>query len=194
MTLGVGVLVGFGLSGASFNLVLGAFGKLLPENWRGMAMGAGTAAGSIGQFLFPPIGSMLIESFGWQQTALIFSGVLLLVIPLSVTLATRGTRSEPAKAEPAQSIPQALGEAFRHRSYNLLIIGFFTCGFHLAFITTHMPAYLRDLGLPVWVGGWTLAVIGLANAVGSLSSGWLSAGCRSVTFSPASISDARSSS
>lgn len=173
MTLGMGVLVGFGLSGASFNLVLGAFGKLLPQSWRGMALGAGTAAGSLGQFLFPPVGSMLIESFGWQQTALIFSGVLLLVIPLSVTLATRGTRSEPAKAEPAQSIPQALGEAFRHRSYNLLIIGFFTCGFHLAFITTHMPAYLRDLGLPVWVGGWTLAVIGLANAVGSLSSGWL---------------------
>ncbi len=95
--------------GRSFNLVLGAFGKLLPESWRGMAFGAGTAAGSLGQFLFPPIGSMLIESFGWQQTALIFSGVLLLVIPLSVTLATRGTRSEPAKAEPAAIDPAGIG-------------------------------------------------------------------------------------
>jgi MFS family permease len=74
---------------------------------------------------------------------------------------------------PNQSIAQALAEAFRHRSYVLLVIGFFTCGFQLAFITTHLPAYLKDLGLAASVGGWTLAVIGLANAAGSLGSGWL---------------------
>ena len=193
MTLGAGVLIGFGLSGCSFNLVLGAFGKLLPENWRGMAFGAGTAAGSLGQFLFPPIGNMLIESFGWQQTVLIFAGVLLLVIPLSVALATRGTRRSRRRPSPRQSIRQALGEAFRHRSYVLLVIGFFTCGFQLAFITAHMPAYLSDPGLPAWVGGWTLAVIGLANAVGSLSSGWLcEPHAEALASSPASISAARS--
>ncbi|MCP8938341.1 MFS transporter [Alsobacter sp. SYSU M60028] len=172
MALSAGVLIGFGLSGCSFNLVLGAFGKLLPESWRGMAFGAGTAAGSLGQFLFPPIGSVLIEHLGWQSTSLIFSATILAVVPLSLTLATRGAASATSHG-PSQSVGQAFAEALRHRSYVLLVLGFFTCGFQLAFITSHMPAYLSDLGLPAWVGGWTLAVIGLANAVGSLTSGWL---------------------
>jgi MFS family permease len=174
LTLSAGVLIGFGLSGCSFNLVIGAFGKLLPEKWRGLAFGAGTAAGSLGQFLFPPIGSALIDSIGWQQTTLIFGLIVLLVIPLSVTLATRGTAAASPGQAPAQSIRQAVREALGHQSYVLLVLGFFTCGFQLAFITAHMPAYLRDIGLPAWVGGWTLAVIGLANAVGSLTAGWLS--------------------
>ncbi|MDJ1157798.1 MFS transporter [Chelatococcus sp. SYSU_G07232] len=173
--LGAGVLIGFGLSGCSFNLVLGAFGKLLPENWRPLAFGAGTAAGSFGQFLFPPIGNVLIETLGWQQALVAFAASLLVVLPLSLTLATRGTAAAAAgSAGPGQSIGQALTEAFRHPSYVFLVLGFFTCGFQLAFITAHMPAYLKDTGLPAWVGGWTLAVIGLANAVGSLYAGWLS--------------------
>ncbi len=172
LTLSAGMLIGFGLAGCSFNIVLGAFGKLLPESMRGIAFGAGTAAGSFGQFLFPPIGSALIDTFGWNQTAMIFGLVLLMVLPLSIPLSTRGLGR--AGMGPAQSIPQALSEAFRHPSYVLLVIGFFTCGFQLAFITAHMPAYLRDVGLPAWVGGWTLAVIGLSNAVGSLTAGYLS--------------------
>lgn len=176
--VGAGVLIGFGLSGCSFNLVLGAFGKLLPEKWRPMAFGAGTAAGSFGQFLFPPIGNVLIDSFGWQQALVFFAASVLLVMPLSLALATRpGAGAAPqAGAAPAQSqsIRQALSEAFKHRSYVLLVLGFFTCGFQLAFITAHLPAYLRDAGLSATVGGWTLAVIGLANAFGSLSAGWLS--------------------
>jgi MFS family permease len=176
--LGAGVLIGFGLSGCSFNLVLGAFGKLLPEKWRPMAFGAGTAAGSFGQFLFPPIGNVLIESFGWHLALVIFAASVLLVLPLSLALATRpapggASPSGPAPA-PGQSIRQALSEAFQHRSYVLLVLGFFTCGFQLAFITAHLPAYLKDAGLSAAVGGWTLAVIGLANAFGSLSAGWLS--------------------
>ncbi|WP_460452195.1 MFS transporter [Alsobacter sp. SYSU BS001988] len=173
MTLGAGVLIGFGLSGCSFNLVLGAFGKLLPDRWRGLSFGLGTAAGSFGQFLFPPFGSMLIDSIGWQQTSLIFGLTVLLVVPLSITLATRGNGNS-AGVGPSQSIRQALSEAFRHPSYVLLVIGFFTCGFQLAFVTAHMPAYLKDQNLPAWVGAWTLAIIGLSNAVGSLTSGWLS--------------------
>lgn len=172
MTVGAGVLVGFGLSGCSFNLVLGAFGKLLPEEWRPLAFGAGTAAGSFGQFLFPPIGAVLIENFGWQWALTAFAFSLIAVMPLA--LALRTPRSDQiASSAPKQTIVQALGEAFRHPSYVFLVLGFFTCGFQLAFITTHMPAYLTDAGLPLWVGGWTLAVIGLANAVGSLTSGWL---------------------
>jgi MFS family permease len=176
--LGAGVLIGFGLSGCSFNLVLGAFGKLLPEKWRPMAFGAGTAAGSFGQFLFPPIGNILIESMGWQQALVIFGFSVLLVLPLSLALATRPGSGAATASGPVpvanQSIRQALTEAFQHRSYVLLVLGFFTCGFQLAFITAHLPAYLKDAGLSATVGGWTLAVIGLANAVGSLSAGWLS--------------------
>src|ERR671917_2407946 len=87
--IGAGVLIGFGLAGCSFNLVLGAFGKLLPEQWRPMAFGAGAAAGSFGQFLFPPIGNVLIDSFGWQQSLVVFAVTVLLVMPLSLALATR---------------------------------------------------------------------------------------------------------
>ncbi|MGO4387191.1 MFS transporter [Microvirga sp. 2YAF29] len=176
--MGAGVLIGFGLSGCSFNLVLGAFSKLLPEKWRPMAFGAGTAAGSFGQFLFPPIGNVLIDAVGWQQTLILFAGSILIVLPLSISLATRPNASAGSQGGlqpvPGQSIAQALTEAFRHRSYVLLVLGFFTCGFQLAFITAHLPAYLRDAGLSASIGGWTLAVIGLANAFGSLTSGWLS--------------------
>src|SRR5215212_9759492 len=89
LNLGAGVLIGFGLSGCSFNLVLGAFSKLLPESWRPLAFGAGTAAGSLGQFLFPPIGNLLIESLGWHQALVVFAATVLLVLPLSIPLATR---------------------------------------------------------------------------------------------------------
>lgn len=175
---GAGVLIGFGLSACSFNLILAAFGKLLPESWRPLAFGAGTAAGSFGQFLFPPIGNILIETLGWQQALIVFAFTLLPVIPLATMLAMRKTGAAVGHAAaanlPNQTIRQALGEAFKHRSYVLLVLGFFTCGFQLAFITVHMPAYLKDAGLPAWVGGWTLAAIGLANAAGSLGSGWLS--------------------
>ncbi|MFL5215543.1 MAG: MFS transporter [Microvirga sp.] len=170
-----GVLVGFGLSGCSFNLVIAAFGKKLPERYRALAIGAGTAAGSFGQFLFAPFGVALIDNVGWQHALLVFSGMLLLIVPLALALATPpNTPSQAGTGQPqAQSLTGALAEAFGHRSYVLLVFGFFTCGFQLAFITAHLPAFLKDAGLPASVGGWTIAVIGLANAVGSLSAGWL---------------------
>src|SRR3954469_16706433 len=176
MHLGAGMLIGFGLAGCSFNLVLGAFSKLLPETWRPLAFGAGTAAGSFGQFFYPPIGNILIDSLGWHQALVVFALSVLVVLPLSLPLATRPLNAQNAGSSPVgdQSIAQALSEAFRHRSYVLLLLGFFTCGFQLAFITVHLPAYLKDAGLSAAVGGWTLAVIGLANAFGSLGSGWLS--------------------
>jgi MFS family permease len=168
-----GVLIGFGLAGCSFNLVLSAFGKLVPEAWRPLALGAGTAAGSFGQFLFSPLARALIDAFGWQPALLIFAATLLLVLPLSLALATPRSMPGSGKAAP-QSLKQALAEAFGHRSYVLLVLGFFTCGFQLAFITVHLPAYLVDRGLSAEVGGWTIGVIGLFNIVGSLSAGWLS--------------------
>jgi MFS family permease len=175
LSLSAGVLIGLGLSGCSFNIVLGAFGKLLPEKWRSLAFGAGTAAGSFGQFLYSPIAVALMDNFGWQQALLIFAGVTLLILPLSLALATPvASAGQSSVAKPTQSARQAFAEAFGHRSYVLLVLGFFTCGFQLAFITVHLPAYLIDRGLSVEVGGWTLAVIGMFNIIGSLGSGWLS--------------------
>jgi MFS family permease len=173
LDLTAGVLVGLGLSGCAFNIVLGGFGKLLPESWRSLAFGAGTGAGSFGQFLFSPLGVALMDAYGWQSALTIFAGVLLLVIPLSVALATPRKIGVAPAAVPTQSIRGALTEAFGHRSYVLLVLGFFTCGFQLAFVTVHLPSYLIDRGLSAQVGGWTLAIIGLFNIIGSLTSGWL---------------------
>ena len=105
---------------------------------------------------------------------MIFGGLVLLVVPLSVAIATRPQTSAASEGRaPTQSLRQSLAEALGHRSYILLVLGFFTCGFQLAFITVHMPAYLADKGISAEVGGWTIAVIGLFNIVGSVSSGWL---------------------
>ena len=168
-----GVLIGFGLAGCSFPMVIGALGKLVPENWRGFAFGAGTAAGSFGQFLYSPLAAALIHAFSWQTTLLVFAGTILLVLPLSLALATPQSASAAAAAKP-QSSRQALIEAFGHRSYVLLVLGFFTCGFQLAFVTVHLPSYLVDRGLGADAGAWTIGLIGLFNIIGSLSAGWLS--------------------
>jgi MFS family permease len=173
LDLAAGVFIGFGLAGCSFSVVLAAFGKLLPERWRLLAFGAGTAAGSFGQFLYSPVAVSLMDAFGWQTALLIFGMGMLLVLPLSLALATSSAESGALQGAASQTLRQALSEAVGHRSYVLLVVGFFTCGFQLAFITVHMPAYLIDRGLSAQVGGWTIAVIGLFNIVGSLASGWL---------------------
>jgi MFS family permease len=172
LDLSAGVLIGFGLAGCSFPMVVGALGKLVPENWRSFAFGAGTAAGSFGQFVFSPLAHALIETFSWQTALLIFAGMMLLVLPLSTVLATPPDPS--AAAARPQTSKQALVEAFGHRSYVLLVLGFFTCGFQLAFVTVHLPSYLVDRGLGADIGAWTIALIGLFNIVGALASGWLS--------------------
>ena len=147
LDLGAGVLIGFGLSGCSFNLVLSAFSKLLPPERRGLALGAGTAAGSFGQFLFAPFGVAMIDNFGWQAALTVFAVLMLLIVPLSLALATPPATSANVPAADQQSFKTALAEAFGHRSYVLLVLGFFTCGFQLAFITVHLPAYLVDRGI-----------------------------------------------
>src|SRR3954454_2717269 len=136
LQLTAGGLVGFGLAGCSFNLVIAAFGKLLPERYRMLAIGAGTAAGSFGQFLFAPFGVALIDNVGWQNALLTFSTLLLFIVPMALALAT--PRSEPKSTgttssgttdvAATQSLMGALAEAFGHRSYVFLVLGFFTCG------------------------------------------------------------------
>jgi MFS family permease len=173
LDISAGVLIGLGLSGCSFNLVLSAFGKLLPPEWRGVALGAGTAAGSFGQFVFAPFGVAMLDNFGWPTALTVFAGLMLLVVPLSLALATPSSARSAVALTEQQTFKHALAEAFGHRSYILLVLGFFTCGFQLAFTTVHLPAYLVDRGLSVQIGGWVIATIGLFNIVGSLSVGWL---------------------
>jgi len=172
LDLSAGLLIGFGLSGTSFMMILATFAKLVPPQWRSLSFGLGTAAASFGQFLYSPLSVGLIDSFGWQQTLTMFAITMLAVLPLSLALTT--PKSADAQGAKQQSLRQALSEAFGHRSYVLLVIGFFTCGFQLAFITVHLPAYLVDRGLSAQVGGWTLATIGLFNIAGSVLYGYLS--------------------
>jgi MFS family permease len=171
LDVSAGALIGFGLSGCSFMIVLAAFGKIVPMQWRSFAFGGVTAASSFGQFLFSPLAVVLMDQFGWQQALVIFAVAMLSVLPLSLALAV--PRAETARHGAPQSLRQALGEAFVHRSYVLVVLGFFTCGFQIAFITVHLPAYLVDRGLSVEVGGWTIGAIGLFNIFGSLAAGWL---------------------
>ena len=174
LDLAAGFFIGFGLAGSSFTIVLAAFGKLLPEQWRTLAFGAGTAAGSFGQFLYSPMAVSLIDGVGWQSA-------LVHLRRRHAADSAALDRADDAAGEPRrrrgraapQSLRQALSEALANRSYLLLVLGFFTCGFQLQFITIHMPAYLIDRGMSAEVGGWTLGVIGLFNIVGSLGSGWL---------------------
>jgi MFS family permease len=171
LDVSAGALIGFGLSGCSFMIVLAAFGKIVPMQWRSFAFGGVTAASSFGQFLFSPLAVVLMDQFGWQQALVIFAVAMLSVLPLSLALAV--PRAETVRHGAPQSLRQALGEAFVHRSYVLVVLGFFTCGFQIAFITVHLPAYLVDRGLSVEVGGWTIGAIGLFNIFGSLAAGWL---------------------
>lgn len=173
LQLSAGVLVGLGMSGASFTTVLGALGRLVPEERRSWALGIGTAAGSFGQFVFAPIGQAFIAAYGWQQAALLLAGFVALVPLLAMGVRGELAAATATGAEPALSLREALRHAFGHGSYLLLLFGFFVCGFQLAFITVHLPPYLSDLGVHASVAGWAIAIIGLANVVGAYGAGLL---------------------
>jgi len=174
LDLTAGVLTGLGIAGSSFTIVIAAFGKLMPPHMRTLAFGAGTAAGSFGQFLFSPLAVGFIGWFGWQHALVIFGFITLLMIPLSLAVRTAPMEmSGKPGAATQQSLLQALAEAFGHRSYILLVLGFFTCGFQLLFITVHLPSYLVDRGLSADTGAWALGAIGLFNIIGSITAGWL---------------------
>jgi MFS family permease len=174
LNLSAGVMTGLGIAGSSFTIVIAAFGKLMPPHLRSIAFGAGTAAGSFGQFLFSPLAVGFLDWVGWQDALVIFGLITLAIIPLATAVRTPPMdMSTKPGAVSQQSLLQALAEAFGHRSYVLLVLGFFTCGFQLLFITVHLPAYLVDRGLSVDVGAWAIGAIGLFNIIGSISAGWL---------------------
>ncbi len=162
-----GFFVGLGLSGTTFAVVLAAMARAVPEERRSWALGVGTAAGSLGQFLLVPLGQGFLNSFGWSAALLLLGIGALAIMPLSRALTGR-----PATATAEQSLRQAIKEASGHRGYWLLFCGFFVCGFHLAFISTHLPAYLTDRGLSATLGAWVLGTVGLFNIIGAYSFGY----------------------
>jgi MFS family permease len=176
--LTAGVLVGLGLAGASFGIVLAGFARFMAPEKRSWAAGIATASGSLGQFIFAPMGVAFIAGYGWVQ-ALVMLGAFMLAVPLLSLALTGGQRpGGGGHGAVEQTTGQALRQAFSHPSYNLLVAGFFVCGFHVAFITVHLPPYLSDLHMPPALAGWAIALIGLFNVVGSYGSGIL-AGKRS---------------
>jgi predicted MFS family arabinose efflux permease len=167
--LSAGVLIGFALSGTSFGVVLAAVGRSVPAERRSVALGITTAVGSLGQFLLPPIGQAFLSAYGWQ-TALLLLGLG----SLAMVLAAGGVRGRVAMASPReQTIREALDEASRHSGFLYLTAGFFVCGWHVAFIAVHLPAYLADGGLSTEIAAWCLALVGLCNVIGSYVAGVL---------------------
>jgi len=172
LALTLGVMVGAAQAGTTFAIVFGIIGRNIPAEKRSWAMGVVSAAGSFGQFLLVPTSSYMIEHIGWHQALLVLAAGMLMVLPLTLGL------REPAFAggqapKRQQSILQAVREAFGYRSFQLLMAGYFVCGFQVVFIGVHMPSYLKDQGLDPQVAGTALALIGLFNILGTYAAGVL---------------------
>ena len=167
--LSAGVLLGLALGGTGFGIVLAAVGRSVAPERRSMALGITTALGSLGQFLMPPIGQAFLAAYGWQTALMLMAAGSLAMVALAA-----GIQGRPqAAAGDTQTLRQALTEARRHSGYLYLTAGFFVCGWHVAFIAVHLPAYLADHGLSTQTAAWCLALIGLFNVIGSYVSGLL---------------------
>lgn len=169
-----GLLVGSGIAGTSFGIVLPAIARAVPEDRRAWALGLGTAAGSFGQFLVVPVMQELIDLSGWFQALQIISISALVMALLALPLAPYGGPRQNHDKEIDVPLRKILFRALGVRSYLLLVFGFFVCGFHVAFITVHMPGYIVDLGFDPTVGAWSISLIGLFNVFGAYFSGVLS--------------------
>jgi predicted MFS family arabinose efflux permease len=173
----LGVLVAAGSGAGSFSVLIGSASRHMPADKRGMAAGIINAGGSFGQFVFAPITQKLISTLGWMGAMWSIAAIALAALPI-----TRSLRGKPASAtEQARSVASnpadkgmrvALREALKDRSYLLLHAGFFTCGFHIAFLVTHLPGEVQLCGLSAQVASWSLGIIGLSNIVGSLLAGY----------------------
>ncbi len=168
LMLGFGVMVGLAMAGATFVVVLGAVGRIAPPHKRTLAFGIVTAGGSLGQFLVVPLAQVFIDAFDWRVALWMLAGLIVLILPLAI-----GLKGKPEGAGAADGLPlkEALAEAGAHPSFWLLNLGFFVCGFHIAFVGTHLPAFLRDEGLSAGVGAACLALIGLFNILGAAAWG-----------------------
>ncbi len=165
-----GLMVGLGLSGVSFGVILGVVGRAFPPERRSLALGIASSGGSFGQFLMLPFGQLLISTLGWQTALLVLAGTILATVPLAAAM-MEGRR--PAATGAQQSLGEALREAGAHSGFWYLTAGFFVCGFQVAFISVHLPAYLLDVKMTPAVGATALALIGLFNIAGSFVAGYL---------------------
>jgi len=170
--LSAGVLIGIAQAGTTYAVIYGVIGRNVAADRRSWAMGIAAAAGSFGQFLMVPTESFLIQNIGWQQALVVLAMAALLMAPLAWGLREPGFGAGTAVRRD-QSIVQALREAFGYPSFQLLMAGYFVCGFQVVFIGVHMPSYLKDKGLPPEVAGYALALIGLANVLGTYAAGVL---------------------
>ena len=171
-TLSAGVLIGAAQAGTTYAVIYGVIGRNISAEKRSWAMGVAAAAGSFGQFLMVPTEGFLISSLGWQEALLVLSAAVLLIVPLAFGLREKTTPgAAPVKRE--QTIVQALAEAFKYPSFQLLMAGYFVCGFQVVFIGVHMPSYLKDKSLPPEVASYALALIGLFNVFGTYAAGAL---------------------
>ena len=171
-TLTAGVLIGAAQAGTTYAVIYGVIGRNIPAEKRSWAMGVAAAAGSFGQFLMVPTEGYLISSLGWQQALLVLAGAVLLIMPLAIGLREKNITGALAPRR-EQTILQALREAFKYPSFQLLMAGYFVCGFQVVFIGVHMPSYLKDKGLSPQVAGYALALIGLFNVFGTYIAGSL---------------------
>jgi predicted MFS family arabinose efflux permease len=170
--LTAGILIGAAQAGTTYAVIYGVIGRQIPAEKRSWAMGVAAAAGSFGQFLMVPVEGWLISSFGWQEALMVLGAAVLLIMPLAWGLREPGfAGGTMPKRE--QSILQALREAFKYRSFQLLMAGYFVCGFQVVFIGVHMPSYLKDNGLSPQVASYALALIGLFNVIGTYAAGAL---------------------
>lgn len=171
--LGGGLLVGLGVASGSFGIVLAAFARNVPAERRSFVFGLGTAAGSAGMFLFAPLSQGLITAYGWFDTLVVMSAMMLAIPVLAIPLRGNSRSGSAQQAVFEQTVAQALREAMAHRSYLLLVSGFFVCGFQVAFITAHFPAYIADIGVEARYAVIALSLIGFFNIIGSLASGFI---------------------
>ena len=171
-TLSAGVLIGMAQAGTTYAVIYGVIGRNVAANKRSWAMGIAAAAGSFGQFLMVPTEGLLISHLGWQQALVLLGGAACLMVPLSWGLREPGFVGVQALRRD-QTIGEALKEAFKYPSFQLLMAGYFVCGFQVVFIGVHMPSYLRDKGLSPQVAGYALALIGLFNVFGTYAAGTL---------------------
>ncbi len=169
--IGGGILVGFGVAACSFGVILAAIARRVSAERRSFAFGLGTAAGSAGMFVFAPISQGLIDSLGWSDSLIAISAIMLVIPLLAIPLRGNSSTSAIAGAEFEQSVGEALREALATRGYLLLTSGFFVCGFQVAFITAHFPAYISDLGIAARWAVVAIGLIGFFNIIGSLASG-----------------------
>jgi MFS family permease len=168
--LGTGLLVGFGVSGTSFSLILAAVARSTTVERRSLALGIVSAGGSLGQVVMPLIAQGMIDSYGWLAAMLVFCVFAGMMMPLAFGLARADRVTQGASQA---SLGEAVREAVGHRGYWLLNAGFFVCGFHVAFIATHLPGYLASLAFTPKLAAWSLATIGLFNVLGSFAAGIL---------------------